>query len=153
MSGQPPLRLAVQQASLRPVPKRAQVRRWVAATLEAARAKRAAEIVVRFCDGAEARRLNRQFRARDYATNVLTFSEDYPDRIVADIVLCVPVLEKEARAQEKPVKNHTAHLVVHGVLHALGHDHASAREARRMEALETRILARFSVPDPYQVPA
>ncbi|ODU94215.1 MAG: rRNA maturation RNase YbeY, partial [Bordetella sp. SCN 68-11] len=102
---------------------------------------------------AEGRRLNRDFRQRDYATNVLTFEYGAdPDGVVGgDIVLCLPVLASEARAQKKLFLHHAAHLVVHGVLHSLGYDHLNDRDARQMEALETRILAEMAIPDPYRV--
>lgn len=146
------LHLAVQYASIHACPERSQVRRWVWAAFRSAKGQtpKPTELVVRFCDVPEARRLNRDFRGRDYATNVLTFVDPSEERISADIVLCVPVLGREARTQRKPVKNHTAHLVVHGVLHALGYEHTRASEAKAMETLETGVLALFSIPDPYQ---
>lgn len=144
------LHLSVQVASRRPTFDRAQIRRWVRSALEVAREARSTQLVVRFCDTAEARKLNRQFRSRDYATNVLTFAEQDSDLVSADIVLCVPVLEREARAQDRSVKSHTAHLVIHGTLHALGYDHQSPGMARQMEALEVEALARFSISDPYR---
>lgn len=143
------LTLAVQYAASGPHPDRAQVRRWVSAALAAARWRGAAELVVRFVDSREARALNRAYRGRDYATNVLTFVHQDVDPVQADIVLCQTVLEREARTQKKPVRDHMAHLVVHGVLHALGYDHEEARAALEMEALEGTILARFRIPDPY----
>jgi len=100
---------------------------------------------------AEARTLNREYRQRDYATNVLTFEYGPdPDGIChADIVLCLPVMQAEARAQGKPLRAHAAHLVIHGVLHALGHDHLSPEEAQHMEALEIAALARMGIANPY----
>ena len=141
---------------------RGQVRRWVGAALaDAMTAKssrsHAAAFVVRFVDRAEGRALNRDFRGKDYATNVLTFP--YEERmprahadpaIRADLVLCTPVVSEEARAQGKTLDAHYAHLVVHGVLHALGQDHENAHDAHAMEARETRILARFRITDPYR---
>ncbi|MGA2551356.1 MAG: rRNA maturation RNase YbeY [Burkholderiaceae bacterium] len=144
------LHLVVQYASRRACPDRAQLRRWVKAALSGAGVVIPAELVLRFCDQAEARRLNRAYRGRDYATNVLTFAHEATRAVCADIVLCAPVLEREARAQKKPVLSHTAHLVIHGTLHALGYDHESARAAEEMESLEKAILARFSIPDPYE---
>jgi probable rRNA maturation factor len=149
MSAPSLLHLSVQQATRRACPDRSQVRRWIQAALAAAKIGKPAEFVVRFCDSPEARRLNQEFRGRDYATNVLTFTHGDTHRIGADIVLCVPVLEREARSQHKPMKYHTAHLVVHGALHALGYDHETKRGTASMEALEISILARFRVPDPY----
>lgn len=110
-----------------------------------------ADITLRLVDADEGRSLNRDFRGRDYATNVLTFEYgiDPEGCASADLVLCVPVLQREAEEQGKPLRAHAAHLVVHGVLHALGYDHLDDDEARHMEALETRILATLRVPDPY----
>jgi len=110
-------------------------------------------LTLRLVGAAEGRRLNRDFRQRDYATNVLTFEygADPAGVVGGDIVLCLPVLVSEARAQKKPFLHHAAHLVVHGVLHSLGYDHLNDRDARRMEALETRILAEMAIPDPYRV--
>lgn len=100
---------------------------------------------------AEGRRLNHDFRQRDYATNVLTFEYGVDPLGVArgDIVMCVPVLVREAREQRKTLLDHAAHLTLHGVLHSLGYDHIKARDARRMEALETATLARMGIADPY----
>jgi probable rRNA maturation factor len=99
----------------------------------------------------EGRKLNLQYRGKDYATNVLTFS--YPERptLSGDIVLCAPVVRKEARAQRIDLTAHYAHLVVHGMLHLLGHDHERDREAKAMERLETEIVTRLGYPDPYAV--
>jgi len=131
------------------------LRRWVAQTLRAPELAGipGVALTLRLVGAAEGRRLNRDFRQRDYATNVLTFEYGPgPDGVVGgDIVLCVPVLAAEAKAQKKPFLHHAAHLVVHGVLHSLGYDHLNERDARRMEALETRILATMAIPDPYQV--
>jgi len=126
------------------LPARSTLLRWVGAALESD-----AELTVRFVGAAEARRLNREFRGKDYATNVLTFDYQHAPVVVADIVLCVPVVRREAREQRKGYREHLAHLVVHGVLHAQGHDHARARDAKRMEAREVRILAGLGIDDPY----
>lgn len=122
---------------------RAQLRRWVQAALEAE-----AQITLRLVGRREGRALNRAWRAKDYATNVLTFAYG-GNPLQADIVLCLPVIRTEARAQGKRLRDHLAHLVMHGVLHAQGYDHERSREAQRMEALETRLLARFRIADPY----
>ena len=143
------LQLAVQGHSrFTGLPPRATLARWVRSALE-----RDAEITLRFVGAAEGRRLNRDYRGRDYATDVLTF--DYADApaIHADIVLCVPVIRREAREQNKKYRDHLAHLVVHGVLHAHGYDHDRAARARRMERLEVEILAGLGLPDPYRAPA
>jgi probable rRNA maturation factor len=110
----------------------------------------AARILLRLVDGREGRRLNRTFRQRDYATNVLTF--DYALAPPwADIVLCVPVIRREARARRRTLRDHLAHLVVHGMLHAQGHDHLDRAQARAMEALERALLKRLGIGDPYVV--
>lgn len=127
------------------LPARATLARWIAAA-----GAGDAELTVRFVGAAEGRRLNRTFRGKDYATNVLTFAYTQAPRVQADIVLCVPVVRREAREQGKAFRDHLAHLVVHGVLHALGHDHDRAAAARKMEALEAAILARLGVADPYR---
>ena len=127
------------------LPARSTLLRWVEAALESD-----GELTVRFVDAAESRRLNREFRGKDYATNVLTFDYQHAPVVVADIVLCVPVVRREAREQRKGFREHLAHLVVHGVLHAQGHEHDGARDAKRMEAREVRILAGLGVDDPYR---
>ena len=108
----------------------------------------AAQITLRFVDADEGRSLNLQFRRRDYPTNVLTFAyQAWPP--VADIVLCCSVVATEASAQRKPLASHYAHLVVHGVLHALGWDHLRQAQAQRMEQAERDILAALGIEDPY----
>lgn len=131
---------------------RSRLRRWVAAALRAD-----ARIALRLVGAREGRELNRAFRGRDYATNVLTFVYDRPPApraggagAVADVVVCLPVAAREARAQRKPLEHHIAHLVVHGVLHAQGFDHETDSHARAMEQREREVLARFRVPDPYR---
>jgi probable rRNA maturation factor len=142
------LELTVQTAAnASGLPAKAKLRRWLAAALE-----RSAAITVRFVGAVEGRRLNRAYRGRDYATNVLSFGYGDSGRgqiLAGDIVLCAPVLRREARAQGKALEAHVAHLAVHGALHLQGHDHQSARAAARMEALEQRILAKLGLPDPY----
>jgi len=104
---------------------------------------------VRFVGGREGRALNARHRGRDYPTNVLTFVYDDTVPLSGDLVLCVPVLRREAREQGKTFRAHCAHLVIHGMLHLQGYDHARAADARRMEAREKRVLARLGYPDPY----
>ncbi len=137
------LTLAVQYADQRLVDSlpRPAIRRWVKAAQFAP-----AELVIRFVDDSEGRKLNRDYRGKDYATNVLTFAYDDAepaidnDIVRADIVLCVDVLLREAQEQAISVVQHAAHLIVHGVLHAQGYDHEADDEAAEMEALEDEIL-------------
>jgi probable rRNA maturation factor len=129
----------------RAVLQRHRVLRWLSPALD-----RPAEVTVRVVDGAEGRRLNREFRGQDHATNVLTFDYAREPGVVADIVLCAPVVEDEARTQGVPLVHHYAHLVIHGALHALGHDHDTPAQARQMESLEAELLARLAIPDPYR---
>jgi len=98
---------------------------------------------------AEGRALNRAYRGRDYATNVLTFVLNDSPPLAGDLVLCAPVIAREAREQRKSLTAHYAHLTIHGVLHLQGYDHADDRQAQAMETLETRILKRLGYPDPY----
>ena len=130
---------------------RPHIRRWVQAALFAP-----AELTIRFVDAEEGRALNREYRGKDYATNVLTFAYNEGDEALpddaptqADIILCTDVLEKEAAVQNKTVADHTAHLIVHGVLHAQGYDHMDDDEAAEMEGIETGILAGLGMADPY----
>ncbi len=137
------LTLSVQHADRRlaDVLPRPDIRRWVKAAQFAP-----AELVIRFVDDSEGRTLNREYRGKDYATNVLTFAYDDAEQAVdndivrADIVLCVDVLMREAQQQAIPLAQHAAHLIVHGVLHAQGYDHEADDEAAEMEALEDKIL-------------
>jgi probable rRNA maturation factor len=108
-----------------------------------------ARITVRLVGLSEGRRLNLQYRQRDYATNVLTFVLSESPPLEGDLALCAPVVAREARAQRKEVAAHYAHLTVHGVLHLQGYTHESDRDAAAMETLETRILKRLGYPDPY----
>lgn len=152
----PELSLSVQYGVEEARLPRWRLRRWAERALGAAHedglvAFSAAELSLRLVGAAEGRRLNRDFRGRDYATNVLTFEYGVDPLGVArgDIVMCVPVLVREAREQRKPLLDHAAHLTIHGVLHSLGYDHIKAREAKRMEALETATLAQMGIADPY----
>lgn len=128
----------------------AMLQRWVEAALLGP-----AELSIRFVDAEEGQSLNRQYRGKDYATNVLTFAynegeelgEDDPTQ--ADIVLCTDVLVREAEEQKKTVEEHAAHLVVHGVLHAQGYDHEHDEEAEEMEQFERDIMEVLGYPDPY----
>jgi len=125
------------------LPRRPTLRRWASAALE-----RDATVTVRFVGTREGRALNARFRGRDSATNVLTFVYDEGAMLAGDLVLCVPVLRREAR--ERPsFRAHCAHLVIHGMLHLQGYDHERTVDARRMEARETALLAHLGYPDPY----
>ena len=109
-----------------------------------------AEITVRIVGAEEGQRLNHEFRHKDYATNVLTFDYQQDPVAVADLVLCAPVVEREAREQGKTLEEHYAHLLVHGTLHAQGWDHETSEEdAQEMEAYETAILQELGFADPY----
>ncbi len=141
------LALEVQYASRLPnLPAEKDLRRWVRAALQ-----RSAELTIRIVNAAEGRNLNSAFRGKDYATNVLTFVYNDPRgaRLLGDLVLCAPVVAREAREQGKALAAHYAHLVVHGVLHLSGFDHQRDPQARRMEAREVRILAGLGFADPY----
>ncbi len=146
----PNLRLALQAADIdeRLLPARSTLRRWTLRALQTD-----AELTLRFVGRREGRSLNRDHRGRDYATNVLTFEYGTgPDGVLrGDIVICLPVVVAEAKAQKKTLRQHLAHMVVHGTLHAQGHDHLEDDEAEAMEALERQILAELRVPDPYAV--
>ena len=124
---------------------RHRVARWIRAALQAP-----ADITVRIVDEDEGRALNRDYRGKDYATNVLTFDYARAPRVQADLVLCAPVVAREAAELATPLAQHYAHLLVHGALHAQGWDHeTSEQEAEAMEARETAILAALGMPDPY----
>ena len=148
----PEFSLSVQYASEADgLPSRAQIRRWVAAALE-----QPAEITVRIVDAEEAQALNQDYRDKTYVPNVLTFEygeigHDESGRGVlgGDVVICAPVVEREAREQNKPAQHHYAHLTIHGVLHLQGYDHIDPAEAEIMESREIAILKQFHLPNPY----
>ncbi|MDB5860860.1 MAG: hypothetical protein JWQ76_4549 [Ramlibacter sp.] len=124
---------------------RARVKRWVAMAL-----KQPGELSVRIVGTEEGQALNRQYRGKDYATNVLTFDYTREPVVAADLVLCGPVVEREAKEQGKSLEQHYAHLLVHGTLHAQGYDHEKGeREAMEMEAVEIFLLAALGYPNPY----
>ncbi|MFH1817734.1 MAG: rRNA maturation RNase YbeY [Pseudomonadota bacterium] len=148
----PEFSLSVQFASeANELPTRTQIRRWVAAALE-----HAAEITVRIVDAEEAQTLNQDYRDKGYVPNVLTFEygeigRDESGRAIlgGDVVICAPVVEREAREQGKPLQHHYAHMTVHGVLHLQGYDHIDPADADIMESREAVILRRFRIPNPY----
>lgn len=123
---------------------RHKVARWIRAALQAP-----GEITVRIVDEDEGRTLNREFRGKDYATNVLTFDYSAQPVVHADLILCAPVVEREAQAEGKTLQAHYAHLLVHGTLHAQGHDHEDEQEAEAMEQREREVLAALGFADPY----
>jgi probable rRNA maturation factor len=128
-------------------------RQWVAAALVGARHRGPAELSIRIVGAREGRALNRQYRGKDYATNVLSFTAELPrgvrSPLLGDIVISAPAVVREAHEQGKKAREHFTHLTVHGVLHLLGHDHQLEHDAARMERLETRILATLGIADPY----
>ena len=146
-TARPELGLSLQfaDASHRAELPRHKVARWIRAALSVP-----GEITVRIVDADEGRALNREYRGKDYATNVLTFDYSHAPLVHADLILCAPVVEAEAREQGITLQAHYAHLLVHGTLHAQGHDHEDEDEAVEMEAEETRILAALGYDDPYR---
>ena len=128
------------------------IRSWVRAALDAGAG--CGDIAVRIVDEAEMRALNARYRHKDYATNVLAFPAELPPGVdvplLGDIVVCAPVGRRVAAEQSKAVRAHWAHMLVHGTLHLLGHDHERPRAATAMEALEKRVLATLGYPDPYR---
>ncbi len=115
-------------------------------------------LVIRIVDKEEGQRFNREYRNKDYATNVLSFPAELPAGLpseikqsqLGDLLICAPVVAREAKEQGKPEADHWAHLTIHGILHLMGYDHEQSADAKVMEALETDILAKLEIPDPYQ---
>ena len=142
-------------ASRKGVPAAASFRRWVAAAL--AGRIRDADLAIHIVDSEEGQALNRHYRGKDYATNVLSFPAERPPGLpksarfplLGDLVICAPVVAREAAEQGKPVNAHYAHMTVHGVLHLLGWDHENDADAQAMEQLEREILAGLGIADPY----
>jgi len=136
-------------------PDEADIRRWVTATLQAEGHAADAELTVRIVDEAEITDLNRRYRHKDRPTNVLAFPFDAPPGVetdlLGDLVIAAPVVRREAAEQGKAETAHWAHLVVHGTLHLLGHDHLTEAEAERMEGREVAILDALGFPNPYQL--
>lgn len=139
------------------LPGEADFRRWCELALRARSAD--SELTIRLVDEPEGRELNHTWRHKDYATNVLSFPADVPDGpngeplldipLLGDLVICAPVVAREAAEQGKPAQAHWAHLVIHGCLHLLGYDHLEDEEAEEMEELERQLLAELGHPDPY----
>jgi len=145
--GRPGLTLSVQHAVRHEAaPHRPQVLRWLRAAQEGP-----ATVTVRFVGADEGRALNHDYRHKDYSTNVLSFVYETEPVVAGDLVICTPVVLREAAEQGKTAEAHFAHLIVHGMLHLQGYDHETgARDARRMEAREREILAGLGYPDPYK---
>ncbi|MGA7594163.1 MAG: rRNA maturation RNase YbeY [Gallionella sp.] len=143
----PSLSLAVQYASdPQRLPTRAQFRRWIRTAL-----RRDAIITLRIVDEPEGLELNRTYRGKDYATNVLTFVYDDMQTLAGDIVICAPVVEREAAAQHKDLSAHYAHLTLHAALHLQGYDHENDADAAEMEQLEIQLMLKLRYPDPYRI--
>lgn len=142
----PQLKLSIQRATQRETPFRSQFLRWVKAALNVD-----TEVTIRIVSANESRALNEAYRGKDYATNVLTFPLAEKPHLIGDIVLCAPVVEKEAREQGKDLMAHYAHMTVHGILHLHGYDHETEAQAELMEALEVQILAKLGYANPYLI--
>ena len=136
----------------RSLPSEEQLTAWATAAVCGERDE--AEISIRIVDAEEGQELNNQWRQKDYATNVLSFPSDLPEELglplLGDLVICAPVVEREADEQQKTLTSHWAHMVIHGTLHLLGYDHIEDDEAEAMEALETRIMKSLAFNDPYE---
>jgi probable rRNA maturation factor len=144
------MRVTVQIATRRAgVPHARSFARWANAAFArgASRKPKGTELTIRVVGAAESRKLNRTWRGKDKPTNVLSFAAQPP--VLGDLAICAPVVAREAREQGKSPSAHWAHMVVHGVLHLLGYDHENDRDAQRMEARETKILAQLGMPNPY----
>ncbi|MEY3883084.1 MAG: hypothetical protein RLZZ379_362 [Pseudomonadota bacterium] len=143
----PKLSIAIQIASNQSnLPTRTQFRKWAKATIRVD-----TQVTIRIVDEAEGRELNKMYRAKDYATNVLTFPLTEEPYLMGDIIICAPVAAAEALAQNKPLEAHYAHLTVHGVLHLHGYDHEIEAQAELMESLETAIVCKLGYADPYLI--
>jgi probable rRNA maturation factor len=144
------VQVAIESSEL---PSEAQLHQWASAALQTP--KGASELTVRIVDDSESQELNLRYRNKDKPTNVLSFPADLPEGIdlplLGDLVICAPVVSKEAHEQSKTLEAHWAHMVVHGTLHLQGYDHQDDQEADEMESLETQILATMGYPDPYAV--
>lgn len=147
MSAEHKLSLSVQYASnARNLPTRSQFRRWVKIALE-----QDVQMALRIVNEVEGRALNLGYRGKDYATNVLTFVYDDAEPIYADVVICAPVVAREAREQGKNLLAHYAHLTLHATLHLQGYDHEKTRDAEKMEARETALMLKLRYPAPYLI--
>lgn len=141
----PNIQFSLQVASdSRNIPTKAQFRKWAKATLRVD-----TEVTIRIVDKEEGRALNLAYRGKDYATNVLTFPISEDPHLMGDIIICAPVVETEAKAQNKPIEAHYAHLTVHGVLHLHGYDHETDDQAALMESIEVTTVMNLGYPNPY----
>ena len=141
------LSLSVQYATnAKKLPTRQQFRRWVKVALE-----QDVQMALRIVDEIEGRALNQSYRGKDYATNVLTFVYDDTEPLYGDVVICAPVVMREAKDQNKDWLAHYAHLTIHAALHLQGYDHEKKRDAEKMEARETALLLKLRYPAPYLV--
>lgn len=134
------------------LPSQQDLQKWCALALR--QRSNPSELTIRLVDEAEGRTLNQQWRGKDYATNVLSFVADVPEGILdipllGDLVICAPVVEREAQEQNKQLQAHWAHMVIHGCLHLLGYDHIEEEDAQEMEQLEQQLMAELSYADPY----
>ena len=144
------LNLSVQYACNKDhLPLRQKIQSWARAALNVD-GMRGGQVTVRFVDAEEGQGLNREFRGKDYATNVLSFPYESEPVVCGDLVICSPVVEREAKEQDKSLEAHIAHLIVHGMLHLQGYDHETSKaDARRMENHERAILLALGYADPY----
>jgi probable rRNA maturation factor len=140
------------------LPERASIERWISAALATAHASGDTQLTVRVVDEPEIKTLNETYRRKPGVTNVLSFPFETPPEVsdtlmqnlLGDIVICAPVVQREAQQQHKPPIDHWAHMIVHGTLHLLGYDHLSEHQAEEMEAMEISILSEFGIPNPYR---
>ncbi|MDP1765515.1 MAG: rRNA maturation RNase YbeY [Methylotenera sp.] len=143
----PHLSLNIQYASSHnSLPKQGQFRHWAKAAIRID-----TEATIRIVDEAESRELNKNYRGKDYATNVLTFPLADEPHLMGDIIICAPVVAAEALAQNKPLEAHYAHLTVHGILHLHGYDHEIDAQAELMEGIETAIVTKLGYANPYLI--
>ncbi|MFW5432292.1 MAG: rRNA maturation RNase YbeY [Methylophilaceae bacterium] len=143
----PDLSLSIQLASnAKDLPSRHQLRKWVKASLRVD-----TQATIRIVDEEEGRELNNTYRGKDYATNVLTFALSEEPYLMGDIIICAPIVIKEAKAQSKPIEAHFAHLTVHGTLHLHGYDHITDDQAGLMESIEVTTLQKLGYPNPYLI--
>ena len=135
------------------IPSQEKCEAWITAVLQHQKLNNA-EVSLYIVDEDEGRQINRDYRGKDYATNVLSFPADIPEEVgvplLGDLVICAPVIEREAKEQNKDIDAHWAHMLVHGSLHLLGYDHIEDKEADLMEELETRLLQQLGFPPPYE---